>query len=355
MKANAKRWGQYVGYPVVYFLMLGMFARCTFPYDSLRNRVVSEFNGKQAASGMRLEIGELSGYWLLGVKASNVKLTKTPLADATSTESADEQKPKVTAIDELHASVSLLRLLVGNVGASFGATIKSGEIDGAFSSSDAEQSLSINLKQVGVNDLPMLGDLAGLPLKGTVDGLVELVLPEKKAGKAEGKIELNISGLSAGDGKAKVLKVIALPELRLGNVKLAATVTEGRVKLDAMTAKGPDFEMAVDGSIRLREPISSSMLDVGMRFKFLDSYKNKNDMTKGLFGTNGMPGLFDMNDKVRRAKREDGFYGWRVIGVMENPTVEPNPAGTSSTGRGSARTVGARRPGKVINGASVGE
>jgi type II secretion system protein N len=346
MKANAKRWVGYLGYPTIYFLMLGLFARVTFPYNQVRDRLVTEFNAKQSSSGMRLEIGDMSGYWLSGIEAEQVKLTRSITTDLSSTATAEEQKPKITVIDELYGSVSLFRLLFGKVAGSFGATIQSGEIEGTFSSSDAEQSLDVKLSKVGVGDIPILSDLAGLPLKGTVDGQVEITLPEKNPSKAEGKIELDLTGLAAGDGKSKILKVIALPELKVGSLKLAATITEGRVKLDSATAKGPDFEMVMDGNVRLREPMTSSMLDLGMRFKFLDSYKNKNDITKGLFGTAGVPGLFEMDEKVRRAKREDGFYGWRVVGTLEQPLFEPNPAGTAGGARGAARLNSARRGSK---------
>jgi type II secretion system protein N len=347
MNATTKRWVGYFGYPVIYLGMLAIFARVTFPYERVKERLVAEFNAKQAASGLRLDIEEMSGRYLFGVEAENVKLTRTPPIDPMSFGSTvEEQKPKVTVIDELYGSISVWRLLFGRVAGSFGATMQAGEIEGDFSSSDAEQSLAVKLSQVAVGDIPMISDLAGLPLKGLVDGEIDVTLPEKLPTKAEGKVTLTMDGISAGDGKAKVLKVIALPELKVGTVKVAATITEGKVKLDTVSAKGADFEMIMDGNVRLREPIGSSLLDMGMRFRFLDSYKNKNDITKGLFGSNGVPGLFEMDEKVRRAKREDGFYGWRVVGTMEKPLVEPNPSGTASTGRASVRGAATHRNAK---------
>lgn len=342
MKATAKRWLGYLGYPALYFAMLVLFARVTFPYERVKDRLVSEFNAKQAGSGMRLEIAEMSGYFFSGIEAEGVRLTRFAVADAAPTSAAEDAKPRVTAIDELYGNVSLIRLLFGKLAGTFGAKIQDGELDGSFSSSDSEQSLELSFKKLGVGDVPLLSEMAGLPLKGTIDGQLEVVVPEKKLAKAEGKIDLTFAGVAAGDGKAKILKVIALPELKVGDLKLSATITEGRVKLDNVEAKGKDFEMSVDGSIRLREPMTSSMFDVGMRFRFLDSYKNKNDITKGLFGTAGVPGLFEMDEKVRRSKREDGFYGWRLIGTMDKPLFEPNPTGATSAGRAGARTGAAR-------------
>lgn len=346
MKASVKRWMAYLGYPLGYLALLGLFGRLTFPYERVRDRLVAEFNAKQASSGMRLEVAEMRGHWLSGIAAEGITLTRTSVGTDASSDSADEQKPKVTTIDEMYGSVSLLRLVFGRVAGSFGATMKGGTVEGSFSSSDAEQTLELELERVEVGDIPMLSDLAGLPLKGTVDGTVEVTLPDKQPAKAEGKLELNLENLAAGDGKAKILKAIALPELKVGNVKLSASITEGRVKVENMSAKGPDFEMSVDGSLRLRDPMPQSILDLGMRFRFMDSYKNKNDITKGLFGANGVPGLFEMDEKVRRSKREDGFYGWRVVGSLSKPIFEPNPTGAVGNARTPART-GAKRGAKV--------
>jgi type II secretion system protein N len=370
MKPIVKRWIGWIGYPILYLMLLVLFARCSFPYERVRDRLVAEFNIKQASAGMRIEIAEMSGYWLSGIEAEGVKVTRTstgasdpvagaapasvpaaPPAPASSVagadpaSAADEQKPHVTLIDHVYGSLSLLRLLFGTTAGSFGMRMQSGEIEGRFSSSSESQSLELEMSKVDVGDLPMLSDLAGLPLKGTVDGKLEVELPEKKATKAEGKIELNMTGISAGDGKVKILKVIALPELKVGNVKLAATITDGRIKVESASAKGPDFEMLLDGSIRLREPVPLSILDIGLEFRFMDSYKNRNDITRGLFGSPDVPvpGLFEMDPKVKRSKREDGFYGWRVVGSMERPLFEPSQVGAGAARNASARTTTTRR------------
>src|SRR5512133_3228044 len=116
MKPIVKRWVGWVGYPSLYVLLLALFARCTFPYERVRDRLVSEFNVKQASAGMRIEIAEMSGYWLSGIEAEGVKVTRTSAVSATpapTADAAEEQKPHVTLIDHVYGSVSLLRLLFG--------------------------------------------------------------------------------------------------------------------------------------------------------------------------------------------------------------------------------------------------
>ena len=78
-----------------------------------------------------------------------------------------------------------------------------------------------------------------------------------------------------------------------------------------------------------------------------DRYANKNDLTKALLGTPGStaPGLFDLDPKNKRAKRADGFYGYRVSGGLSAPSFLPNPTGASATGARAPRATAPRSTG----------
>ncbi len=354
MSPRVKRAVGFAVYPLFYLVLLLGFARLTFPYERLKERLTNEFNAQQGPRGMRLRIDALEGYWLSGVVAKGVRLTMAPKAQPSTATSGEETRPPATmVVDTARLSVSLLGLLFGSTDLGFALEIGSGKIEGSALSSSSEQAFEVSIDSVPLSQLPMLVDLVGLPLKGMLNGELELVLPERSAQKGEGRIALVLTGVAAGDGKAKILNTIALPELKVGNFNLKATVTEGKVKVDALSAKGSDFEMAGDGLIRLRESLTTSSLDLGVHFKFLDAYKGKSDITRGLFGTPGstVPGLFEMNDKVRRSKREDGFYGWRVMGTLQRPLFEPSSsmvarsAATKSTAAG--KTPAARIPSKA--------
>ena len=79
-----------------------------------------------------------------------------------------------------------------------------------------------------------------------------------------------------------------------------------------------DLEVVSDGRIRLAETVNGSIADINLRFKFADAYKNKDEMTRSIFGAPGssVPGLFDLDPKMKRAKREDGFYAWHFMGAL---------------------------------------
>jgi type II secretion system protein N len=334
---------KYVLYPLFYFFVLFLFFYWTFPYDRLKHRLLAEFNARQPAGpGVRMEIDELDGYWLSGIEAEGVRLISPP-KPATPGEGSEEEKdkkkpePKVVTIDSVHARVSLLRLLVGTTHVSFGADAFGGELSGYTSDADDGRTLEIELENVNVGEMPVIADAVGLPMTGAMTGTIELVMPEQKLSKAQGKISLAASEVTIGDGKAKIRDTIALPKLDAGELEIEAQVEEGRADVDKLGAKGKDFELVSEGKIRLRDPFESSLVELNLRFKFNDAYKNKNDITRGLFGAPGstVPGLFDIDPKNQRAKRPDGFYAFRVTGPISKVDSQPAPLGGGSTGLGS--------------------
>ena len=333
MNAKTKRILKWVGYGAFYLFSLLLFAYMRFPYDRLRARIQNEFNRNQTGPNpLTLRLGHLGSYWFSGIRADDVDLISPPSAPPPHGSGDDAQKPakpKVMRIDSAHARVSLLRLLFGTVHVNFGASAFGGEITGFTSDADGGRKLELEIEDIGLADAPLISDLLGLPIAGSLAGHVEFLLPEGKLAKSEGKVDLKFSALSAGDGKAKVLNAIALPKVEVGDLALQATATAGNLKIDTFSAAGKDLDLQVEGSVRLHDPFDSSVLSLSAHFKFNDRFMNKDDMTRGLFGSPGsaVPGLFDLVPQNKQAKRADGFYGWRVNGSFSHPTFMPSAMG----------------------------
>ena len=138
---------------------------------------------------------------------------------------------------------------------------------------------------------------------------------------AEGAFDLTVTNLTAGDGKAKIRDTIALPKLNAGTLVFQAKAEGGRLEIEKFTSNGKDFELSAEGRLRLREPFDKSAVSVDATFKFKDAYTNQSDITKSLFGSSDskVPGLFDMDPMVRRAKQPDGSYSWNVNGLLAKP------------------------------------
>lgn len=335
---------RFAGYPLFYLLCLLLFARLTFPYDAVKDRILAEFSARQTdAVPKRLEIEDVSGYWLFGVEADGVALISPPaLAGPGGPDDKETPKPKVLNVDSLHGSVSLLRLLFGTVAVDFGLEMGDGVVEGEFVKSSEESELVLDIENVSVAGLAPLEEIVELPMAGILAGHLEFIMPEGQFKDADGSLELTIEGLEVGDGKAKIRDTIALPKLRAGDLKLSAEAVKGKLEIGEFSAEGPDFQLKSDGSLRLRDPFGGSLADLRLNFKFKDVYKNKNDITRGLFGApnSKVPGLFDLDPKIKRAKGKDGFYGWRVTGQVAKMNFQPSPDGS-----GNRRTTSRTRRG----------
>lgn len=326
-------------YPSFYFTALVAFLLVSFPYDRLKQRLVAEFNARQpAGAGSRLEIETMSGYWISGVEAQGVKLHAAPPPPG---EDGKQEEGRVVTVDDIHLRVSMLRFLFGTLQVAFGGEAFGGSLSGSTSDADGARSFVLELDGVNVGDLPLLREVVGLPLSGKLSGNIDLRMPEAKLSKAEGKIDLKIVDLSFGDGKAKIRNTLALPKVEAGELSLVAEATDGRLKIEKLAATGNDVELAADGSIRLREPLDTSLAELSLRFKFADKFKSKNDTTKALFGEPGssLPGLFDLDPKNQRAKRPDGFYAFRLTGPLGKLDAQPAPLGSAG---GAANPRGVR-------------
>ena len=339
MNPRLKRILLWFGYAAAYLFALLVFAYLTFPYDRLKTRIVSEFNARQTGPNpARLELDDLGSYWFSGIEAEGVRLV-TP-APPPSDASKKAEKPKVMSIDEAHVRVSILNLLIGRRVMTFGADAFGGSIDGEVSDSESERNVELDIEDVDLSQAPILSEAIELPTFGKLSGTATLNAPEARLSKAEGNVSFKIAELAVGDGKAKIRDTIALPRIDAGELVLEAEAKGGQLKITQFSATGPDLEFTAEGTIRLRDQLEHSTLSLNVKFKFTDRYVNKNDLTKSLFGSGGAPGLFDMDPKNKRAKRPDGFYGWRVSGSVGKPVF--TPSSSDFGGSSSRKTKGAK-------------
>lgn len=319
MKERLRSIGKWVGYPAFFLFAFFVCVSFTFPYDKLKERLVASFNAQQKASSSQqeLQVDELESSFITGVKATGVHLFMPPV---------EPGKPPVELkIDEARARISLLSLLAGNKDVTFRLKAFDGQIDGEFVDKGKERLIKVELDGVDVGKLEVVGQQLGVPLEGRVFGTVDLRLPEGKASKGSGSVNLEIRDLAVGDGKAKIKGLIELPKLTVGALKFEAEAKEGVLKVSKFGATGKDVELSGEGRIQMRELANDSGLDLSVKFKVNDGYRGKNDKTKSLFGAPGsnIPPLFELDPTVKRAKTPDGFYAFQVRGQLGKPQFLP--------------------------------
>jgi type II secretion system protein N len=319
----ATKYAGMIGYPLFYVACLCAFGSLTFPYDKLKERIIASFNAQQRSANAQeeLQIDEMSGYWLSGVRVKGVRLLSAP--------SEPGKPPGTIELDEVTARYSILSALVGGSDASFDVFAFGGEASGSYEAHGTDKSVDVTFDGIDLGQVGPIVDLLGVPLQGKLGGTLRLAMPEGKASKAAGALSLEAKDVAVGDGKAKIKGTLALPRVDVGTLTLAAEAKDGILRITKLVAGGKDVEVQGDGRITLRDGVSDSLVDAQVRFKINDAYRDKSDMTKTLFGAPGSnaPALFELADpRVKQSKRTDGFYGWALRGALGH--IEFSPAGS---------------------------
>jgi hypothetical protein len=116
----------------------------------------------------------------------------------------------------------------------------------------------------------------------------------------------------------------------MGTFSLKAQISAGRRSIEECSAHGRDVDLTLDGGLKLRRRIETSIAEMNLEFRFSDAYKTQSDLTKALFGQpdSKVPGLFDTVTKANLGKLEDGGYGARLSGPFSR--LRPRPRGARS-------------------------
>jgi type II secretion system protein N len=336
VKERLLKYAPLVGYPLFYLVCLFVFAAFTFPYAKLKERVVASFNAQQHAAGgqQELQIDEMTGYHLTGVRVKGVRLLSPPPEPG--------KPPSKIEIDEATVRYQILPALVGNTDLTFDVYAFGGEATGEYALRGKDRDVDVDIDSVDLGQVEPLVRLLGVPLRGRVGGAVHLQMPEGKASKGSGSISLEVKDASVGDGKAKIKGALALPKVDVGALSFAAEAKDGVLRITKLVAGGKDVELQGEGRINMREMATDSLVEAQVRFKINDAYRNKDDITRSLFGAPGssVPALFELADpRIKQSKRPDGFYAWTLRGPLGHLEFLPAGGGSFSTMPGGAGTM----------------
>lgn len=373
MRARIFAAGKYVLYPAFYLFCLFTCLYLTFPWDKLKERIEAEFaksQEKKGARAWRLEIETLSGYWLTGIELQGAKIIMPPddeedddkgrpaargalskvtssarakkaekEAEEASEDGEDEDKPKaptdsVVLIEDAHARVRMLPLLLGSVRLDFSATVFGGEIRGLIPFGGGD--MNVEVENVDLARVAPLRDLVSVPIKGVANGKLDLSAEDGKWSKASGAFALTVSDMAIGDGKSKFRGLgVTMTPATVGTFEIVAKAEAGVFRFEKFGATGQEVELAGEGTLKLREPWDNSVLDLWLRFGFSEAYKHKDDRTKALFVDDGpWPALISQDKKLKRALRSDGLWGFNIKGKLSRlryiPTKADSPKARSA-------------------------
>ncbi|MFO0667943.1 MAG: type II secretion system protein GspN [Polyangiaceae bacterium] len=322
MRERLRKIGSRIGYGIFTVFCLLVFASLTFPYEKAKERIVGSFNSAQKGTSAQqeLQIDSLGGYWLTGVHASGVRILSAP---------SQAGKPAAEIrIDEARARLKLLPLLIFRKDIGFSLDLLGGTVDGMVGDHGGDRVIDVNFDGVDVGKLGPLEQAVGLPAAGKLFGNVSFTMPGGKASKGSGKVSLELRDFSLGNGKAQLalgpgMPGLAIDRVTVGTLSIEGEAKDGILKFTKIKATGKDVEIDGDGRIQMRELANESIADITMRLKVNDSYKNKNDKTKGMFA------VLDMSPDARAAKQADGFFGIKLTGALGRLRTVPAGSGSS--------------------------
>lgn len=256
----------WTGYPLFFLLCFVFFAYKTFPYDRLADRLVQEARVR----GYVLEILDLTHSGLTGLTFENLRLV-LPAQE-------DSSPPVDVVVDELTVGISLFSLMSDTKSYNFDVEFAGGEVWGGIVVGEGHLEVDAEIEDVNLEALPALRKFTKAPLAGTLDGEIVVVMPSKIA-ESTGNVEITIEGLNIGDDESKIeipgWGGLTLDRADAGDLELLATIEAGMVNIERATAHGKDLELDVLGRVRLRRPLTRSELNVMLRVKIQDAYKER--------------------------------------------------------------------------------
>lgn len=262
----------------------------TFPYDRLKDRLITELSDKYDVS-----IADIHSGWLPGtVIIEGFSLRSRP-------EKKDE-KPTAIFVQEIEIDIGLFALIRQHYDVDVVATLAGSEVEVEVRMSESELDVSIHTEGLPLQSVPGVAGVVGLPMGGPLDADIRLEVPIAAKGKrrqfkwseADGKVAIQCNGCTVGDGKAKLkmkprsgtsarrrrrmlfaAEGITVPKLRLGNAVIDIDIAAGIGTINAFKAKSGDGELSLEGELRLAEPFKRSTLPGCMRFSLSDELKKR--------------------------------------------------------------------------------
>jgi type II secretion system protein N len=347
MKGWQRRLLQVGLHALLFLVALVVFVYVAFPWDRA-TRYAEAALAKQL--DMDVRIGALGPSWLTGLEIRDVTLrTRKP----------DRQGH----LRSFHADRVVVRaswgtLFGGDVDLDFTADMMGGHIDGQIYRTAQDTRLVARLAEVSPDEVSLLREMIGLPIKGRMTGAVDLTLRDHKFSKAAGTVEFVARDVVVGDGKAKLkLKVkpqyaelqefldrddqgVAIPPMKVGTFTFKMRVAHGSARVTQLAASSDHIEIKGEGEVVLADPVTASTSRVYVMYKFSDAYENLDSETRSMMEN------MRSSPNYRRALRPDGFFGFCLSGVLRE-RVRPIPTRDGCPEQAAPEPIPLPLPGQV--------
>lgn len=307
------RFGKLLLFGAAFAVVFVVGLRLTFPMP-LVSRVIEAQAEKASGFAYDIEIGRTRFSGLLGVKLSDVTIASTaPLAEG------EVRLP--IRIDSLRARVGLWSALRRDPRVRADIRMDEGRIRVNYGPGDeVAREVRVELFDVQLSRFDIVRQRVGMPVVGAASGT--LLLQYEDGWRLDGgNLELGIAGLVFGPGaiRSEMFRQfggsVPLPATDLGNVVIRTPIEGSDIAIQQFEASGSDVRLTVGGQVQLRNPRSTSRLDLSIDFQLDGAYVEE----AGLGAVLGLP-------EVQRLQLGDG-YALAVSGPLGRPSIVPGSRG----------------------------
>jgi type II secretion system protein N len=233
----------------------------------------------------------------------------------------DGAPPLDIVFDELTVGTSLFSMLSDTKSYSFDAELGGGDIGGDVELGAETLELDVEIDDIDLEALPGLRAFTKVPITGTLNGEVALLMPSEPS-ESSGNIELTIEGLNVGDGESKIdipgWGGLTLDRADVGDLTFIATIEDGVAEIERAEAHGKDLELDALGRVGLLRPLKRSELNVMIRVKIQDAYKERSAKVATM--------LELASTGLKAAQTADGAVQYMVAGPIGG-RMRPRAAG----------------------------
>jgi len=288
-------------------LLYGAFAvaalafslRSSFPAEAVRERLIYE----AGARGWQIDMQHVRPGALLGVVLEEVTLT-------------DAAGLKVP-VERLDASLEPLPLLLGRRVLAYRARVYDGTVEGSAELGGAAPRVEVAVEGLDLRRALPLRNATRLNLAGKASGHADLTFPGGAPDKASGTLELSLdqAGIAGGQVPVPGMSPLNVPPVALGSVRAAAKVTQGRVTVERLEARGGEAEITGDSlALVLQQRMEYAPIAGRARLRLSPSLWQKQ-------GTASLKPLVEA--ALASFRSPDGSYQLELAGSLGHPQIRP--------------------------------
>ncbi|MFA5812385.1 MAG: type II secretion system protein GspN [bacterium] len=290
---------RYIAYVAVFFFCYAVFLYWVFPYDSLKDRILSAVE-RQLGGGISVSATSLAPYWFTGVQVEGLTL------EGAGTQGAAE----LLKIKSVRARASFFSLLIGRPKVNFSVAIGKGDVTGSAKVSDEAISLDIEFNNLDLASMPFVEKGSGLKISSKISGEVSLSIDRQQPVRSTGSLVLRLDSLRIAGSEVKAGEmVLALPDLDIAKGReseIKITLGKGIATVDNFKFANGDLALDVKGKIFL------SNKPENYRFNLNGSFAVSQKLGEAL------PFLFIVDSQ----KQEDGSYPIAITGRVAKPAIK---------------------------------